>query len=154
MVESKEIFTDCTLCYHSCGTKVTVEDGKAVKIRGLESHPLNKGRLCPKGARALDVVYSPNRLKQPLKRRDGGFEEISWGQALDEIAEKLTRLKNEYGPQVFGFFCGSSVSSAAPSAWKTWRCRPWSTWSARDSDPRTFSRWKVSVTACAFGQGN
>jgi anaerobic selenocysteine-containing dehydrogenase len=42
-----------------------------------------------------------------LKRRDGGFEEISWGQALDEIAEKLTRLKNEYGPQVFGFFCGS-----------------------------------------------
>jgi anaerobic selenocysteine-containing dehydrogenase len=107
MVESKEIFTDCTLCYHSCGTKVTVEDGKAVKIRGLESHPLNKGRLCPKGARALDVVYSPNRLKQPLKRRDGGFEEISWGQALDEIAEKLTRLKNEYGPQVFGFFCGS-----------------------------------------------
>ena len=52
MVKSKEIFTDCTLCYHSCGTKVTVEDGKAVKIRGLESHPLNKGRLCPKGAKA------------------------------------------------------------------------------------------------------
>ena len=48
MAARKEIFTDCTLCYHSCGTRVTVEDGKAVKIRGLESHPLNKGRLCPK----------------------------------------------------------------------------------------------------------
>ncbi|MBW2444140.1 MAG: molybdopterin-dependent oxidoreductase [Deltaproteobacteria bacterium] len=107
MVTRKEIFTDCTLCYHSCGTKVTVEDGKAVKIRGLESHPLNKGRLCPKGARALDVVYSPDRLRQPLKRIDGEFEEIAWDQALDEIAEKLTRLKREYGPQVFGFFCGS-----------------------------------------------
>jgi len=107
MVTRKEIFTDCTLCYHSCGTKVTVEDGKAVKIRGLESHPLNKGRLCPKGAHALDVVYSPDRLRQPLKRIDGGFEEIAWDQALDEIAEKLTRLKSEYGPQVFGFFCGS-----------------------------------------------
>jgi anaerobic selenocysteine-containing dehydrogenase len=107
MVESKEIFTDCTLCYHSCGARVTVEDGKAVKIRGLESHPLNKGRLCPKGAKALDVIYSPNRLKQPLKRRNGGFEEITWHQALDEIAEKLIRLKNDYGPQVFGFFCGS-----------------------------------------------
>ena len=77
MVESKEIFTDCTLCYHSCGTKVTVEDGKAVKIRGLESHPLNKGRLCPKGARALDVVYSPNRLKQPLKRSDPSSAGVS-----------------------------------------------------------------------------
>ena len=107
MVERKEIFTDCTLCYHSCGTRVTVEDGKAVMIRGLESHPLNKGRLCPKGANALDVIYSLRRLKQPLKRSNGGFEEITWDQALDEIAEKLLRLKIEYGPQVFGLFCGS-----------------------------------------------
>ncbi len=107
MVARKEILTDCTLCYHSCGTKVTVENGRAVKIRGLESHPLNKGRLCPKGANALDVVYSPDRLKQPLKRINGKFKEIPWDQALEEIAEKLIRLKNEHGPQVFGFFCGS-----------------------------------------------
>jgi anaerobic selenocysteine-containing dehydrogenase len=107
MAGTNEIYTDCTLCYHSCGTRVTVEDGKAVKIRGLESHPLNKGPLCPKGSRALDVVYSPKRLKGPLKRSNGGFEEISWDQALDEIAEKLTRLKKDFGPQVFGFFCGS-----------------------------------------------
>ena len=146
MVENKEIFTDCTLCYHSCGTKVTVEDGRAVKVRGLESHPLNKGRLCPKGAKALDVVYSPNRLKQPLKRRNGEFEEISWDQALDEIAEKLIRLKDDYGPQVFGLFCGSIGV-------ETWRCQPWFICFARDSDPRTFSRWKVSAIACAFAQG-
>ena len=107
MGDQKEIFTDCTLCYHSCGTRVTVENGKAVKIRGLASHPLNKGRLCPKGANALDVVYSPERLKKPLKRNNGGFDEISWDQALDEIAEKLNRLKKEFGPQVFGLFCGS-----------------------------------------------
>ena len=107
MTETKEVYTDCTLCYHSCGTKVTVEDGKAIKIRGLESHPLNKGRLCPKGANALEVIYSPDRLKQPLKRKNGGFENISWDQALDEIAEKLIRLKDEYGPQILGIFCGS-----------------------------------------------
>ena len=103
----KEILTDCTLCYHSCGTKVTVEDGKATKIRGLESHPVNKGRLCPKGANALEVIYSPDRLKQPLKRINGSFEEISWDQALDEIAEKLLKLKDAYGPQIWGLFCGS-----------------------------------------------
>ncbi len=49
MSDVKDIMTDCTLCYHSCGCRVTVEDGKALKIRGLESHPLNRGRLCPKG---------------------------------------------------------------------------------------------------------
>ena len=107
MGDPKEIFTDCTLCYHSCGTRVTVEDGKAVKVRGLASHPINKGRLCPKGANALEVVYSPERLRKPLKRKNGGFEEVSWDQALDEIAEKLNRLKNEFGPEFFGLFCGS-----------------------------------------------
>jgi len=103
----KEIYTDCTLCYHSCGTRVMVEGGKAVKVRGLESHPLNKGRLCPRGAHALDVIYNSSRLKRPLKRFDGGFQEISWEQALDEIAEKLSRLRDDYGPEVLGFFCGS-----------------------------------------------
>ena len=107
MAETKEILTDCTLCYHSCGTRVTVEDGRAIKIKGLESHPLNKGRLCPKGANALDVIYSPDRLKQPLKRVNGSFKEISWDRALDEIAEKLLRLKDAFGPQVWGIFCGS-----------------------------------------------
>jgi anaerobic selenocysteine-containing dehydrogenase len=107
MDNPREIYTDCTLCYHSCGTKVTVRDGKAVKIRGLASHPINKGRLCPKGANALDLVYSPDRLKHPLKRTTNGFEKISWEQALDEIAAKLLRLKDRYGAQVFGLFCGS-----------------------------------------------
>ena len=107
MEKAKEILTDCTLCYHSCGTRVTVEDGRAVKVGGLESHPLNRGRLCPKGAHALEAVYSPERIRKPLKRGGNGFEEISWDRALDEIAEKLTRLKTDYGPQVFGLFCGS-----------------------------------------------
>jgi formate dehydrogenase (coenzyme F420) alpha subunit len=107
MGQTKEIYTDCTLCYHSCGARVTIEDGKAVKIRGLESHPLNAGRLCPKGANALKVIYSPQRLKTPLKRVDGDFKAISWDRALDEIAEKLNGLKQKYGPEVFGFFCGS-----------------------------------------------
>jgi len=107
MVEAKEILTDCTLCYHSCGCRVTVEDGKAVKIRGLESHPLNRGRLCPKGANALATIYSPDRLRRPLKRANGGFTEISWDQALDEIAGKLQDLKKRFGPQVLGVFSGS-----------------------------------------------
>ena len=107
MGEKKVIFTDCTLCYHSCGTKVTVQDGKAVKIRGLEAHPLNKGYLCPKGASALDTIYSSERLKYPMKRVNGSFQRISWGQALDEIAEKLLMLKEKFGAQALGVFSGS-----------------------------------------------
>ena len=105
--ETKKVYTDCTLCYHSCGTIVSVEDGKAVKVEGLASHPINGGELCPKGEAALDHIYSPDRLKQPLKRVNGKFEPIGWDQALDEIADKLTQLKTAFGPQVLGVFSGS-----------------------------------------------
>jgi len=105
--EPKVILTDCTLCYHSCGTKVTVEDGKAIKVEGLESHPLNNGKLCPRGEVALDNIYSPNRLKYPLKRVKGGWERITWDQALIEIASKLSKLKSEFGPAILGVFSGS-----------------------------------------------
>jgi len=105
--EEKVVLTDCTLCYHSCGTKVTVEDGVAVKIEGLESHPLNKGKLCPKGEAALENIYHPDRLKYPMKRVNSRFERITWDQALTEISEKLLRLKKEFGPEVLGVFSGS-----------------------------------------------
>lgn len=105
--ERKIVLTDCTLCYHSCGTKVTVEDGKAIKVEGLETHPLNKGRLCPKGEAMLENIYHPERLKYPMKRKNGNWERISWDQALDEIAEKLSRLKSQFGPYVLGVFSGS-----------------------------------------------
>ena len=103
----REVLTDCTLCYHSCGTKVTVEDGKAVKVEGLESHPVNKGKLCPKGEAMLDNIYDPNRIKCPMKRINGNWERITWDQALTEIADKLNTLKAEFGPDILGVFSGS-----------------------------------------------
>ncbi|RPI99188.1 MAG: molybdopterin oxidoreductase, partial [Deltaproteobacteria bacterium] len=103
----RQVITDCTLCYHSCGTVVTVEDGKAVKIKGLESHPLNRGTLCPKGRAALDNIYDSQRIKFPLKRTASGLARITWDQALDEIGDKLLDLKARFGPAVLGVFSGS-----------------------------------------------
>jgi anaerobic selenocysteine-containing dehydrogenase len=102
-----EILTDCTLCYHSCGTKVTVIDGKAVKIEGLASHPVNQGKLCPKGDAALENIYDPHRILYPMKRNGSEWKRITWDQALDEIAEKLLRLREGFGPATLGVFSGS-----------------------------------------------
>lgn len=104
---TQQVLTDCTLCYHSCGTRMTIEDGKAVKVEGLENHPINHGELCPKGEAMLDNIYSPDRIKTPLKKVDGKFVPISWDQALDEISAKLLKLKEEFGPSVLGVFSGS-----------------------------------------------
>jgi len=105
--QSRWVATDCTICYHSCGMRVLVEDGRITKVEGLEEHPLNKGELCPKGQKAIDIVYHPDRLKYPQKRVNGRWQRISWDDALGEIADKLRRLRDEFGPQVLSIFSGS-----------------------------------------------
>jgi anaerobic selenocysteine-containing dehydrogenase len=104
---TKWVATDCTICYHSCGMNVLVEDGRIVKVEGLKDHPLNKGQLCPKGERAIEWVYHPDRLKHPLKRMGDRWEKIPWSAALDEIADKLRKLKEEFGPEALSIFSGS-----------------------------------------------
>ncbi|HEY3278348.1 MAG TPA: molybdopterin-dependent oxidoreductase [Syntrophorhabdaceae bacterium] len=105
--EVTKAYSGCALCYHSCGIEVSVEDGKVVKVRGQASHPVNKGKLCPKGRTTIEHLYHPDRLKYPMKKKKGAFERVSWEQALSEIAAKLGKLKEEYGPTVLAFFCGS-----------------------------------------------
>jgi len=105
--KSRWIATDCTICYHSCGMNVLVEEGRITKVKGLKDHPLNKGRLCPKGAKAIELVYHPDRLQYPLKKVNGGWKRISWDTALTEIADQLQRLKKEFGPEILSIFSGS-----------------------------------------------
>jgi anaerobic selenocysteine-containing dehydrogenase len=105
--KSKWMATDCTICYHSCGMSVLVEEGRITKVAGLKDHPLNKGRLCPKGARAIELVYHPDRLRYPLKKVNGEWKRTPWDVALTEIADKLQRLKKEFGPEILSIFSGS-----------------------------------------------
>jgi len=103
----KTVYSACTLCYHSCGTEVTVENGRVTAVQGQQSHPLNKGKLCPKGRATVEHLYHPDRLTHPLKKVNGEWEKISWEQAFSEIGAKLNGLKEQYGPETLAFFCGS-----------------------------------------------
>jgi anaerobic selenocysteine-containing dehydrogenase len=104
---TKKVFTGCALCYHSCGVEVTIRNGKVVEVRGQKSHPLNKGRLCPKGEAMIEHLYHPDRLKYPLKKENGEWKRISWDRAISEIATRMNHLKAQFGPSVVAFFCGS-----------------------------------------------
>jgi anaerobic selenocysteine-containing dehydrogenase len=80
---------------------VTVEDGRAVDLRGVRDHPYTRGRLCAKVNRFLDRVYSPERVLHPLRRvgakGEGRFEQIGWDEALDEVAARLGAIVTESG---------------------------------------------------------
>jgi len=106
MVE-RTIKTDCILCAWGCGINAYVEDGKLVRVEGMTEHPLNQGVLCPRGAALVDSVYSPDRLKYPVKRVNDSWERVSWEEALDIIAGKLQQIKDEYGARALSIFCGS-----------------------------------------------
>ena len=94
-------------CPDSCGWTATVEgdgaDAVAVKLRGNVAHPFSAGELCPKVNRFLDRVYSADRILTPLRRigpkGSGEFEQISWADALAEIAERLHGVIADHGPE-------------------------------------------------------
>ena len=109
---TKIIKTVCCLCGGSgCGMDVTVEDGKVVKVQGDKDHPESKGALCIKGLAAMEVLYSPDRLKFPLKRvgkrGEGKWERISWDEALGLISTRLQETKATYGPEAVCFQKGA-----------------------------------------------
>lgn len=95
----EKIPTAC-ICANRCGIYVHVEDGEIVKITGIPEHPTNKGRLCPKALASVDFFYnSPERIKHPMKKVNGVFEQISWEEAMELMATKLLDLKEKYGPE-------------------------------------------------------
>lgn len=101
----KIIPTFCAMCGPGlgCGIYAFVKDGRFIRVEGMRESPLNEGRLCAKAHAAPQWVYSPQRLRHPLKRvgskGEGRFERISWDQALDLIATKLKEQKKKYGPE-------------------------------------------------------
>ncbi len=102
----------CTICDPGteCGLNLYVKDGKIIKVEGAPEMPHSHGSLCAKGAATRQYVYNRERVLTPLRRvgerGEGAFEEISWDEALDEIAAKLNDIKAQYGPESVVFFAG------------------------------------------------
>jgi len=82
---------------------VTVEDGRATRLRGNPGHPVTRGFLCGKVAQYLEREYHPDRLLYPQRRAgakgEGRFERISWDEALDTIAARLAAIAAGFGPE-------------------------------------------------------
>lgn len=107
----KIIRTCCQGCHPECGVLVHVNDGKVTKIEGDTDHPASRGFICVKGRVQAEFTNHPSRIKQPLKRvgekGSGKWQAVSWNQALNEIAAKLTEIKDKYGPEAIATYHGT-----------------------------------------------
>lgn len=83
----------CRQCPGGCGIVVKVSSGRARKVEGNPLHPVNRGKLCPRGQALVQELYHPDRLRTPLKRSgargSGDFAPVSWKEALATVAERL-----------------------------------------------------------------
>lgn len=98
--------TICPFCGVGCGLLLEVENGKVVRVIPEKNHIVSKGKICGKGATAHKTLYLSGRLTKPLKRVGDSFVETSWDQALNEIAEKLLKIKEKYSGKAIAIYGG------------------------------------------------
>ena len=103
-------FTFCRICEATCGLKATIEGDRVVALEPDENHVVSKGYSCIKGLRYHEIHHSPDRLRAPLKRVGGRFEQISWEQALDEIGAKVRQLVEDHGGDSVSAYLGNPIA--------------------------------------------
>ncbi len=106
--------TLCEMCVWRCGLVAKVVDGRVVKLEGNPENPHSLGKLCARGQSGLQTTYDRDRVLTPLIRvgpRGGGqFRRASWDEALDLVAEKMTAIKTQYGPEAMVFSSTHNLS--------------------------------------------
>jgi anaerobic selenocysteine-containing dehydrogenase len=101
-IADKWVKTTCGYCSVGCGMLVGVKEGKAVSVRGNPDHPVNLGKLCPKGLSEHHILDAPGRARQPMLRKDGKLVPVSWDEALDTMIEKFGAVQQRYGNDALG----------------------------------------------------
>ena len=97
-------------CYSTCAMRVTVEDGRLVRIDAVPANRATAGGPCLKGLAYMERAHSSQRITQPLRRRpDGSFSPVSWDEALAAIVQALTRAWREHGPQSVLYYTASGT---------------------------------------------
>ena len=101
---SDQTYSVCTICDIGCQLRAETENGK-LKRMIAHDNPMLARNVCYKGTSAPDIHNHVDRLTKPLKRvgerGDDKWEEISYEQAMDEIAERLQGVVDQYGPESF-----------------------------------------------------
>ncbi len=117
VAQEKAVRSTCNLCQIGCGVIIHLRDKTVVSVEGDPQNPLNKGELCSKGQASLEYLYHPDRLMYPLERTSarggGGWKRISWDEALDKIAAKMTQAKDDHGAESVAFIVGASKTGAS-----------------------------------------
>lgn len=104
-----EIITSiCGVCPAGCGANIHLTDGRITRVAPIKDHPYSA--ICPRGIKAPEITYSPDRLLYPQRRTgdrgEGGYERITWDAAYTDIVDRLRRIAAESGPEAVAIYTG------------------------------------------------
>ncbi len=94
--------TTCGYCSVGCGMLIGVKDGNAVAARGNPDHPVNRGKLCPKGLSEHHMLTAPGRATTPLLRKDGVLTPVSWDEAISTMVTRIGSIQARHGRGALG----------------------------------------------------
>ncbi len=97
----------CTFCGTGCGHFVGVENNRITRVYPSQNHPISKGRLCVRGWNIHELLDTPERIRKPLVRADGGFKETSYDEAVVCLVDALKK----YPPESIGFLASPRSSN-------------------------------------------
>ena len=111
MMEYRNVSTICPFCGAGCGMLLEVLDGAVAGVLPCKTSPLSRGRLCIKGWSAHEFIYSKDRLKKPLLRKEGRMQEVEWEEALGFITERLKAIRKAHGPDAIAGLSSAKCST-------------------------------------------
>ena len=103
--------TTCTYCGVGCQLEVALIDGEIRGIQAPVSAEVNEGHTCLKGRFAFQFYNHPDRLRDPLIKKNGRFEVVSWDEAYDFMTERLLKVKKKYGADAIGCISSSRATN-------------------------------------------
>lgn len=111
--EFSKVVTTCPYCGVGCQLELRVKDNEVVQVGSVREDgiPNDMGETCVKGRFGYDYINHPDRLKNPLIKKDGVFEEVTWDEALEYTAKRLEDIKNKFGSDAFAGLSSSKCTN-------------------------------------------
>ena len=107
---TRTAFRTCPLCEAGCGLEITIRDDQVVRIRGDRDDVFSHGFICPKGSTLKQLHEDPDRVRQPLVKRDGVHVPVTWPEAWAEVERGLTKIIETHGREALSVYLGNPTA--------------------------------------------
>ena len=107
MTATKTSYITCPLCEASCGLEIVTQGSEVLSIKGDSEDVFSKGHICPKAYGLKELATDPDRIREPMIRKDGQWQTASWHEAFVEIERGLTPILKQHGRNALAVYAGN-----------------------------------------------